>query len=243
MPHPAVASSAPPFHDFALDTQEPPPRSRGGDDCQTLKAIRTDLIALCRYESQPGDAIPIPILNEETTRRYPAESFAHQMLSTPAGLTVTGKIALRPPMKWRRLFVIGVWLLAFGAAAALGSRGVSRALGRKTTLAAGQQGPGPSCASAFAPVMSDPLLSTDSQSSPSLAAIERPQSQAVTTKPVVTVGSRVRVSRPASARPQPLPGVTPARPLRSSPPADNRLLQILDAEAAELPMNRVELVD
>lgn len=105
---------------------------------KTVQGERADLIALCSRSEALSDGVPVPF-EEPTTRPYPNESFAAQVMgsSPPAR-------AARPARSWlfglaAALLTVGAGLLGFSTSKALSRRDPRPALSR----AAASLDPGP----------------------------------------------------------------------------------------------------
>lgn len=118
--------------DFVRALDGLPPLVRGSQGEKTVAGHRSDLVALCGREPTPaGDAVPVAVDEQPTTRPYPSDFVVNELLPPPLPeLDSIGPLPVTDRGRWN--WLIGVALLLAIAGAALFLVGVYQALARRS---------------------------------------------------------------------------------------------------------------
>jgi hypothetical protein len=254
--HPAVSAAAS-GQDLAccLDNLQISSRRLRDRDAQTLKGIRTDLIALCYRDALPGDAVPIPVPVEETTRPYPAESFAQEILTLPVSPLKTARVAPPGPVQRRPLWVAGALALILLSSGRLGERRTSRGPSVQANLPPSSEPMEALSAlvSAQAPELPFVIVSDEPARNP--IASEAPRSPAPMAKAGaaqrdiagvlagVLDGKKKRITRHFAVKLQTPPSPAPSDAEGPSPPSDEARSQTPELSSSQNPEGHIQIVD
>ncbi len=223
----------------ALENPLPPTRSRGMG-IQTLKSIRVDLIAMCRREPGPDDAVPVPIY-DETTLPYPVDSFAHRLMAPKESPIKTGQLPVihRPP--WHLYRIAGIGMLVLATLGAVGTQRAASMQSTRSLLPPAQERA--LSESKPAPLEAEPVtaLSAESVLTPVVEKPLRPQAPPV--KVAVPAAKKLREDKALFATPQPLHRPATSTIQRLPPPSPEPALPTAEPAVSEPPVNRIEIMD